>query len=354
MKKLIKEYGSELDWESNYEYINRTYPYLFLNRAQYFRSGRDSFRAIALKLNGCYKRILIPALCCNSMVDPFINNGYEVIFYKLNLDISANFEDILSKMQSNTIFLYINYFGITSLNNQKLAYIQEQFLNSILIEDKTHDILFNRGNRYIPDYTICSIRKWVAIPDGGVLWSSKQETFHKEKDTHFENIRMQALKDKSEYLKTGKAQMKKKFRSEFAESNHYLDKNEIVVDISKESFKTLQCIDFQKIYLQRKENAALISRYVDEILGLRNISPDIVKSALYHPIMVDNRDEIQNKLAMKDVYCPIIWPLPKQAIGVCEVAENISNHILAIPCDQRYKVVDIKCICKILSRILRD
>ena len=104
MKKLIKEYGSELDWESNYEYINRTYPYLFLNRAQYFRSGRDSFRAIALKLNGCYKRILIPALCCNSMVDPFINNGYEVIFYKLNLDISANFEDILSKMQSNTIF----------------------------------------------------------------------------------------------------------------------------------------------------------------------------------------------------------------------------------------------------------
>lgn len=69
---------------------------------------------------------------------------------------------------------------------------------------------------------------------------------------------------------------------------------------------------------------------------------------------MNERDEIKNKLAKQGIYCPVIWPLPRQAIGVCEVSEYTSKHMLAIPCDHRYRATDIEYICDILSGILED
>lgn len=352
MQKLTKEYGSEFDWESNNEYINSFYNHRIFQEADYFRSGRDALRAIALRYKGCYKQILIPALCCESMVNPFEINGYEVSFYRLNPDLSADFEDILSKIQSEAIFLYINYFGITSMDNEKLCYIKKQFENSILIEDRTHDILVGRDNGYVPNYTICSIRKWIAIPDGGLLFSTNQEIFKKEMNTYFGDVRTCALKNKSEYLRTGNVQIKLKFRNELDDANNYLNASEIVADISKKSYEILQYIDFEKIYQQRKINALLLYKHIENIDEAENISSTTENSTLYHPILVDNRDKVQKKLAKKDIYCPVIWPLPKQAVGVCKVSEYISNHMLAIPCDHRYRKSDIECICNILDEIL--
>lgn len=253
MQELVKEYGSEFDWESNYEYLNASHIHPLFKGAQYFRSGRDALIAIALRHKEYCKKILLPALCCESMVVPFLENGYEVLFYKLNPDFSADFKDILSKMQSDTIFLYMSYFGSSSLDSQKINYIQSQFENVILIEDRTQDILAKRPNDYVPDYTVCSIRKWIAIPDGGLLWSSNQDNFPKEKDTYFGDVRLRAMINKSEYLKEANAEMKIKFRNELSIANHYLDKNEIVADISKKSHEILKCIDFEKIYKQRKK-----------------------------------------------------------------------------------------------------
>jgi hypothetical protein len=356
VQKLVNEYGSEFDWESNYVYVkksNRSHSHSFC-KEEYFRSGRDTLRAIALRHKECYKRILLPALCCESMVEPFETNGYEISFFKLKPDLSADFEDILSKMRAGTVFLYINYFGIISLANEKLEYMQRHFCNSILVEDRTHDILVPRSNRFVPDYTVCSIRKWIAIPDGGAIWSSFEEKFQKEKDTYFADVRICALKDKTEYLKSGNAEMKIKFRNEFSEANDYLDNSKIVADISEKSLELIKQIDFEKIYRQRLENVLFLYTYIESTATARNISSYTKQSTLYHPIFVENRDEIQNKLAKKNIYCPVIWPLPKKAIGVCEVSDQVSKHMLAIPCDHRYGATDMEYICDILSEILED
>lgn len=354
VQKFFNEFGSEYDWESNHAYVNGSQDHSFLGKAECFRSGRDTLRAIALRHKECCGRILLPALCCESMVEPFMENGYEVSFFKLKPDLSADFEDILSKMRAGTVFLYINYFGITSLADEKLEYIQRHFENPILVEDRTHDILVSRSNRFVPDYTVCSIRKWVAVPDGGAVWSSFEEKFQKEKDTYFGDIRIRALKNKSEYLKSGSAEIKTRFRSELAEANSYLDSSKIVAGMSIESRDLLGQVDFEKIYRQRAENALFLHKYIEGIETASNLSASSLQSTLYHPILVGDRDEIQNRLAQKGIYCPVIWPLPEQAVNICEVSGHVSNHMLALPCDHRYGAADMEYICDILSGILED
>jgi hypothetical protein len=353
VSNIIQEYGSEFDWESNNRFINDNLSGSAFPGAEFFRSGRDALKAIALKNKDKYKRVLLPALCCESMVTPFEMNGYVISYFKLNQDISANFGDILTKLDSDTIFIYMNYFGITSLSYDQLCMLQKQFQGLLMIEDRTQDILNHRNSRFIPDYTVCSIRKWLAVPDGGILYSRlKQVGFPKEEDTYFGEVRTVALKNKSEYLRTGNAQIKKEYRNKLEKSNAYLEMDEAVVDMSPCSFELLQKINFNEIVKFRIENTKILSQKIKDITCVKSIVKDTQQSGLYYPILIENRDEIQRKLAEKNIYCPVIWPLPRTAGDVCHVSNYLSKNMLALPCDQRYRKSEIEYIVDVLGQLL--
>ena len=65
MNTKVHEWGSEFDWDSNLEFINNQSQF-FLKDTDFFQSGRDCLKAIAIRHKSLYKRILLPALCCES------------------------------------------------------------------------------------------------------------------------------------------------------------------------------------------------------------------------------------------------------------------------------------------------
>jgi len=353
MQDIMREIGSEYDLESNNNYIELDINQSFFKKAELFRSGRDALKAIAFRYKSLYNRIVLPALCCESMVTPFIRNGYDVVFFKLNPDISANAEDILSRLQHKDIFLYMNYFGVQSLSDEVLQQIKKIFPKTIMIEDKTHDILSPRCNEFIPDYMVCSIRKWLAISDGGVLYTQGDTGYIcKEYDPFFSDIRTNALRNKSDYLKSQNMNLKDLFRSQFEEANEYLDKDKSIVGMSSKSYELLKRINFSKIAEVRFENIRILCQELKDIDQIKKIhSINANKIALYYPIIVDSRNDVQQELANNGIYCPVIWPLPKKAVGICEVSDYISSNMLALPCDQRYVAIDMVHISTILKRI---
>lgn len=352
----MREIGSEFDFDSNNKFINPAINESFFKVAELFRSGRDALRAIAIKYKGLYKRIVLPALCCESMVIPFQTNGYEIIYYKLNRDLTASIGDILSKLEFADIFLYMNYFGIQSLNDKNLQSIRERFPNVILIEDKTHDIFSDKCNDVIPDFVVVSIRKWLAIPDGGILYSqADQGVFPKKLDTFFGDVRTEAMKNKSDYLKSGDACLKELFRRQLAEANSYLDSDAAVVGLSSGSDKLLRNISFKEIARVRRNNTLILSQLLKDVVGIKQLSSfEPNKVSLYYPVLVGDRDKLQKALADKKIYCPVIWPLPKHAEGVCKVSDYVANRMLALPCDQRYGVYEMQHISSNLKSILGE
>lgn len=54
----------------------------------------------------------------------------------------------------------------------------------------------------------------------------------------------------------------------------------------------------------------------------------------------------------KNIYCPVIWPIPQEAKNVCAVSEYTAENMLALPCDQRYDAKDMKYIAKTLIELL--
>ena len=114
----------------------------------------------------------------------------------------------------------------------------------------------------------------------------------------------------------------------------------------------LKDINMLTVMKARKDN------YETLFDDIKRIHPSLLrytvkqKYPLCFPIYMNNRDRVQSKLAAKGVYCQVLWPIPTDAGATCMFSRDYSEHMLAIPCDQRYSKSDMSTISNILQEII--
>ena len=345
----MREYGSEHHWQSRqgFEGVTRRRE---IYAWRFYRSGRDALKQVARLHRGA--TVLLPALCCESMILPFTLNGCPVAFYKLKPDLTGDEADVLAKAAPGTVLLYMPYFDVQPFTTDFLTRLRQSGV--ILLEDRTQDIIVGRPAAFLPDYTVASIRKWAALPEGGILKTAAVLP-RVAADSRFGALRRQAMEEKGTYLENGDAELKQDFLEKFHEAEALLDESGQPVSMSMENRAYMENIDFALVLSARRRNAAVLERALEALTAAGTIRP-LCKSettaGLYYPILLENRDAVQQALARQNIYCPVIWPIPAQAQGVCETCEATAAHILALPCDQRYSEQDMATIAETLKAII--
>ena len=345
----MREYGSEHHWQSRqgFEGVTRRRE---IYAWRFYRSGRDALKQVARLHRG--SAVLLPALCCESMILPFTLNGCPVRFYKLKPDLTGDEADVLSKAAPGTVLLYMPYFDIQPFPTDFLTRLRQSGV--VLLEDRTQDIIVGRPAPFLPDYTVASIRKWAALPEGGILKTAAALP-RVSADSRFGALRRQAMEEKGLYLENGDAGLKQDFLAKFHEAEALLDESGEPVAMSMENRSYLENIDFAKVLSARRRNAQVLEQALAELTAAGKLRP-LCKSestaGLYYPILLENRDAVQQALARQNIYCPVIWPIPAQAQGICETCEATAAHILALPCDQRYSEQDMATIAETLKAII--
>lgn len=355
---MVFEFGSEYDWESNRKYLlkDKIKDKIKDKRKNLYllRSGRDALGLLADAEKRKCNTVLLPFLCCESMEMPFRRAGYKIIYYKLQQDFKADYADVKRKLTNGCILLYMNYFGNLSFTTNQLEDIREEGKYIILAEDITHDFLYRyiEGDFGTADYTVCSIRKWFAVPDGGILISKTSVLQEWEEDETFAKLREEALKIKSQYLRTANPTFKIEFRKKLADANLYLENDHKIVGMSEMSKEIWEYLDIEKIYKKRCENVEICQKEFGQVMEIGN---DNLRSTLYFPLLIGKKQlEIENMLAAQGIYMPVIWPLPKGAKKGCAVSELIAEQMLAFPCDHRYGKEEIQYSIKVLKGVLQD
>ena len=69
----------------------------------------------------------------------------------------------------------------------------------------------------------------------------------------------------------------------------------------------------------------------------------------YFVIYVNNRAVLQRQLAQDAIYAPVIWPVEDERVLVDDEVRSIYEHLLAIPCDQRYDETDMQRVVEIIN-----
>lgn len=349
------EYGGELFSLDS----NRPFEKTDLNEIpsdwQLYRSGRDGLMAFA-RLAG-RKRVLMPALCCSSMVLPFRKNGWEVVFYRLRPDLSADESDVSGKLRDGDVLLYMRYFGIRPFSDAFLEALRGSGRDILFLEDRTHDIWVRRAeNGFQPDAAAASLRKWAALPEGGMLKTSLG-TYPAGTDKRYGSLRFDAMEGKSRYLETGNAALNLDAREKYSRAEQLLDESAESVRMAPQYEALLRGLDFTAILEARRRNLRrLLEKLAPliEIGTVRLMTQTPENSGLYLPILIENRDGVQRELIRRRIYCPAaIWPEPTEAAGICPVSHYVTEHMLSVLCDQRYDEADMDYLADNLIDILK-
>ena len=345
---MVREYGYEYDAVPDQKILEETKGKVTKERlwgALCLRSGRDALKAIAREYDPCC--VLLPALSCDSMVFPFERYQHKAVFYKLNPDYSIDTADLENKIASGTcLFLYMDYFGCKAITDHELETLKKKYSKLVFIEDRTHNLIWEKQSIFQPDYTIASLRKWLPIPDGGLLWG--KTTKQLAADTTFSEIRLRAQCMRHEYFKTGNENIKAEYRKIFSTVSDFMNSDEPGAMSAYSYQKTLEA-DPDSLRDQRRKNAevlsSILSPYAELIQG--------ASSALYVPFIVPNRNEIQKRLSAQGIFNTIIWPLSELQKRACDIAKRTTENMLAAPCDQRYDERDMEYIGKQIAETIK-
>lgn len=353
---MVNEYGYEYDAVLDEKLFKNTYKQCTHEKfmgATCLRSGRDALKVIAREFKPTL--VLIPALACDSMIRPFVMYGHKIKYYKLNNDYSIDIDSLkilIRDFDNHVLFLYMDYFGNKAIEDNELRWLKNVYSSMIFIEDRTHNLFAENSRTFLPDYTVASLRKWLDIPDGGLLWNNRKiNNADYGIDLTFSEVRLKAQCMRNEFLSNGDEKLKHEYRRIFSTVTDIIDKDPKPGLMSLYAYKKAEECNVQEIYEIRKRNAKILIDELNEFDFVQN-KPGF--GDVYVAILINNRDTVQKKLASMGIFCTIIWPLNDEQKNTCDVAKYTEEHMLTIYCDQRYNIDDVKYAASCIRRICNE
>ncbi len=332
----MKEIGSEFWLEDNSNCESSVFDNLPTGKdRKFFAFGRTSLDYILKDINKAHGVVYMPDYCCRSMIQPFLDNGYRIKYYGVDL-VNRSYHVGLN--EKCDVFFAMSYFGYSSTNMDK--YIREfKRKNTIVIEDITHRFFSSSKYSDYSDYVFCSLRKWLPIISGSFC-AKANDNFRVSTDKYSMNkeyidTRTKAMKLKRQYI-LGQINDKDEYIKLFSKSNKEIDdyRDKLIDD---ESFEILKRVDYNEIKAKRCKNAILIH----EILAENHISTLELQNGdvpLFVPIFLSSlkqRNNLRDFAISHNIYLPIHWPVENQPKSVQSYIE------LSLICDQRYNAEEV-------------
>lgn len=350
---MVREYGSNFEYEVDVDFL----PDQGIDgcdNVAFLSNGRECLYSIG-ESHTKNLTVLMPALCCPSMVQPFKQLGRSIHYYALKEDLTIDIESLGSEMSDNSILLIMHYYGRISYDPRALQSLISHYRNVIVIQDCTQHCFSPKLFDNVADYYVGSIRKWLGIPDGAFVKCRRGDFICSASDPDIVEINRisDAMQKKALYLTNGDAVLKQNFRETFSEHMQLLKGAINPHRMSDISGRILKGLNINQLRERRRSNYDRLLSGID--IEFQDVTRYCVKQEcpLCLPIIVQRRDDVQHELAQRGIYTQVLWPLPEDAKGMCVTSDYFFEHMLAVPIDQRYSMDDMDYISGSIVDVLR-
>ena len=189
---------------------------------------------------------------------------------------------------------------------------------------------------------IASIRKWLPIPLGGVLYTKKAQDLPAldHIKTSSDNTRSYGMILKNLFLKN-ELDCNAKYRQIFTECEEKLDTSDEILQISDFSRFLISCIDIPELIAARRSNYHFLTSELQKI-GLQPVCALAENDCpLVFPLRVKNRDSFRSYLMEHKIYCAVHWPFDHFRPEFRPMAQKNAETLISLPIDQRYQKNDM-------------
>jgi len=284
-----------------------------------FQSGRAAF--LALLRSGKPRRVWVPYYICSTMLDSMRQAEVEPAFYRIddNLHLAQEIH-----LLEDDWFLYVNYFGVCGAYAQSLL---SRFARQSVVIDASQ-ALFSPPLDCLA--TIYSPRKFMGIPDGGLLVSSIPVDAPQCVDEGSFERALPLLKRMAFTPEAGHAEHQR------AEATLFVQQPKGMSDLTR---RMLSSVDFADVRERRNRNFS----YLHDRLGRYNclrMSPEDVNGPLCYPMLTLNT-RLREVLIKERIFVATYWRDVLELVEDSCSEASLVNGLVPLPCDQRYSEVDM-------------
>jgi len=282
-----------------------------------FQSGRAALRGV---LEGAgIERAFVPAYVCDAAIQAVLDAGATVETYRL--DDSLYPRDLPSQFPGKSALIYVNYFGLCDGNITRLI---QDFPRNQLIVDNAHALLTPHADVLA---TIYSPRKFVGVPDGGLLVTSNRGITIPEREDTGSLGRMKHLLRRMAYTAHDGY-------SDYLESENSLS-DTTPLSMSCLTRRILVSIDMTVVERRRRDNFIALAARLDKC-NIHKWQVDAKSTPLCYPLVLGfDVHNMKKQLAERGIYIPTYWPDCKLRV-TGGIEYQLINCCLPVPCDQRY------------------
>lgn len=326
---------------------------------KYLMSGRCA-NCLALKDNGINdkkKVAYVPIYTCETVIAPFVKEGYSLIFYDFKKDMTPIFDPAV--LDRISIISICGYYGFSRYDR---SFVDECKRRGItVIEDTTHSIFSEDGIYPGCDYVVGSLRKWIGVPAGGFAIKMKGKFLISPEAIHAEHIKMRTdgLKKltrlASEPL-TEEVMEKKAAASTLLWDSELLLRKIFDSQESDElSVNIIKHFDFDELKRRRRENYAYLLSHCPESDKFKVVFDELDEKTVpsHFTLYVNDRDSFKAFMEERGIHATTYWPVgPEVDLRGHDDAAYIYDHVISLSCDQRNTVEDMQYICDALSEFI--
>jgi hypothetical protein len=270
-------------------------------------------------------KLYLPKYICDVMLEPMkkLNINYELYGLSKELHLASRIE-----LKENELILCVNYFGIMDDYCDRLV---EEYGDRLIVDASQAFYYRSPGT-----HTIYSPRKFLGVPDGGMLYSDEVLDGELDVDISYERA--------SHLLKRIDIGAEKGY-SDFVRNDRSLI-NQPIKQMSNLTKILLRSVNHDAVVEKRLSNFNILAKALEEKNEMR-VDGGFTCPMVY-PFLTNNKN-IRSKLIKEKVFVATYWPNIFEWSKPSEVEYKLAESILPLPIDQRYGQVEMERIAELIN-----
>ncbi len=324
-------FGLEL-FESDASLKAKEPPRFLGGRQRLLATARSAVKLLVRALRPA--SVWLPSYICGVVIDAAREPGVRVRFYAVDQSLIPD-NDWLRQIQAGDLVIFADYFGFDTWS---LHGAEAGARGAHIVEDACQAML-NTDFSPHSDYIIFSPRKFIGVPDGGILVTGRNtELPGADFPAPPAQWLLQATRAsilRSEFDRYGgDRSWFKMFQS--AEANGPMEP----CRMSDLSAAILRIVDWATIKRGRRRNYEYLLSELGELAIFPNLPRYVVP--LGFPICVRNRDRVRRSLFNERIYPAVHWEIVDLVPAEFISSHRLASEIMTLPSDQRYGRDDMK------------
>ena len=281
------------------------------------------------------RRIWMPSYLCGAMISAVKKLKTAVHFFEMDSLLRVSSSDSLSRIRKGDLVVLIDYFGFP----YDISFARKAKRRGAWILEDASQALLNAGPSLYADFVILSPRKWIPVPDGGLLIAKHPGKLRLDLFPAPQKWQAQSFQAALGRRDFDHGSHSREWFRLFQDCDRNAPAGPFTMSALSRMLMT-QAIDYSAAAQKRRRNYHFLLRHLKPWALLGPLRPGM--TPLGFPVRLKNRDQVRKNLFRQEIYPPVHWDLKGVVPKRFSESHRLSKEIMTLPCDQRYNLKDMK------------